>query len=111
VSRIHSSPRNAAREAIEENIEHRCRKKGEKLTDKKTSNHGDAQRVTQFCSDSGAKGQWNPREQRTKRGHHNRTESQPRRLEDRLFCRLVFLSLGRQSKIDDQNSVLLNDAD
>src|SRR5258707_1279334 len=63
-------------EPAEEKINHRRRVKRQHLTHDQAADDGDAQRLAQFRTDAVAQRQRQSAEQRGKRGHQNRPETQ-----------------------------------
>ncbi len=98
-------------EPIEGEIDHRRRVQRQELTEDQPADDGDAERTAQLRSGAGAERQRHAAEQRRHRRHDDGTETQQRRLEDRVERRSVLLALGLEREVDHHDRVLLDDAD
>src|SRR5581483_6957804 len=80
--------REAAREAVEEQIDNGSRIEGEDLAEQQASDDGDSERAPQFRASPGAERQRNSAEQGRHRGHHNGPEAEQTGLVDGFLGRV-----------------------
>ena len=98
-------------EAIEVQVDHRCRIQGEHLAHDQAADDRDAERTPELRPVAAPEGEGQGAEQRGHRGHHDRPEAQNARLEDRFLGALAFPALGVEGEVDHHDRVLLHDPD
>jgi hypothetical protein len=107
----HSRAAEAAREAVEEEVDHGGRVERQNLAQDEAADDRDAEGAPQFRSGTGSERQRQAAEERRHGGHHDGPEAQEACLVDRLFGRLALLAFGLEGKVDHHNRVLFDDAD
>src|SRR5271155_4755195 len=97
-------------EVVHVDVDHRCSEQIQYLGYQQATDDRIAEGLTDFRPDAGADHQWDPSEQSTHRGHQNRTKAQTTGFVDRLLGAEAALALTRQSKVDQHDADLLDDA-
>ena len=98
-------------ESIEVEIDDRRRIKREKLRYEQAADDGIAERLANLRADAGAQHHRHAAEQRRHRGHQDRPEAHHAGPVDRFLGGQALVTLDLQSKIDQHDAVLLDDAD
>src|SRR5438132_13655485 len=96
------------REAIECEVDHRCRIQRQELAENEATDNGNTERPAQLRAGSSTECERYAGEESGHRCHHDRPESQQRGLIDRLRRRLSFLALRVECKVDHHDAVLLD---
>ena len=98
-------------DAIEEDVDDRRGVEREYLAQKKSANHGNAQRTTELRTHALTQSQRKTRQQCGHGGHHDGAEAQQAGIIDRIRGDLDMLSFSLNRKVDHHDSVLLDNAD
>ena len=83
----------------------------QQLTQCQPANHSITEWLAQFRSGAVAERERDACHHRSRRRHHDRTEALQARLSDRVQRRQVLVALRDDSEIDQNDAVLLDDAD
>src|ERR1019366_8997312 len=98
-------------QAVEVKVDHRGGEQGQYLAHHQPADDGDAQRAAQLASGAGAERQRQGSQHGGECGHQNGAETQQAGFENGVTGTLAFNAFGGQSEIDDQDAVLLHQAD
>src|SRR4029077_8479153 len=90
---VFSFAREPLRETIEENVDDGRGVEREHLAQQEATDHGYAKRAAEFGAVARAESERDAAEQRGHRGHHDGTEAQKARFEDRVAGTLAVLAL------------------
>jgi hypothetical protein len=101
----------AAAPLVEREIDHRRGEQRQHLAGDQPAHDGDAQRAAQLGPVAKADGQRQRAQRGGQRGHQDRAEAQQAGLADRLVRGNAARAFGIERKVDDQDRVLLHDAD
>src|SRR5580704_6379505 len=94
---------------IESQVDDRRGVESQQLAEEKSTDDGDAERVTELRTGAGGECQWQAAEERGHGGHHDGAKAQQASLVDRLLGRLPFLALRFKREVDHHDGVFLND--
>ena len=103
--------RAAAAQLVQQQIDHRRGQQRDHLAGDQAADDGDAQRPAQFRAFAEADGQGQRAQAGGQRRHQDGPEAQQAGLAHRLIRRESARSLGVEREVDDQDGVLLDDAD
>ena len=96
---------------VEQDVDHRRRQQRQQLTGNQPADDGDPERLTQLRAFAKADRKRHCAERRGECRHENRAEAQQARLAHRRHCRQATRALGLEREVDDEDRILLDDAD
>ncbi|MNM51485.1 hypothetical protein D3C81_625460 [compost metagenome] len=98
-------------QAVQVQVNHRRRIKGEDLAEHQATDDGQAQRLTHFCAFSLAQQQRQCAKDRCQGGHQDRPQAQQAGPANRLFRRKALMALQLQGQVDHQDGILFHHPD